>query len=79
MIKRERERKGFWNQVEKKKKKQRKKRVGWRQEWVYMCGEEKIKEKKTVWMKERKNNTKNKKLQFRNATTIFSQYFHKKS
>ena len=44
-----------------------------------MCGEEKIKEKKTVWMKERKNNTKNKKLQFRNATTIFSQYFHKKS
>ena len=72
MIKRERERKGFWNQVEKKKKKQRKKWVGWRQEWVYMCGEEKIKEKKTVWMKERKNNTKNKKLQFRNATTIFS-------
>ena len=32
----------------------------------------KNKRKKNVWMKERKNNTKNKKLQFRNATTIFS-------
>ena len=29
--------------------------------------------KKNIWIKEMKNNIKNKKLQFKNATTIFSQ------
>ena len=33
----------------------------------------KRKKKRNVWMKERKNNIKNKKSQFRNATTIFLQ------
>ena len=37
-----------------------------------MCGGEKTR-KKNVWMKERKNNIKNKKSQLRNAITIFSQ------
>ena len=36
-----------------------------------MCVEEKKQEKKNVWMKERKNNIKNKKSQLRNATTIY--------
>ena len=31
------------------------------------------KKKKNIWIKEMKNNIKNKKLQFKNATTIFSQ------
>ena len=38
-----------------------------------MCGGEKTKKKKNVWMKERKNNIKNKKSQLRNVITIFSQ------
>ena len=44
----------------------------------YTCVVDKKQEKKkrkkkgNIWMKERKNNTKNKKLQFRNATTMFS-------
>ena len=62
---RKKERERFQNKVQKEKVE--KKRGGWRYEWVYVCGE-----KKMVWMKER-NNIKNKKLQFRNTTTIFSQ------
>ena len=31
------------------------------------------KKEKYIWIKEMKNNIKNKKLQFKNATTIFSQ------
>ena len=72
----------FWNQVEKEKGKQKKERVGERKrererEWVYVCCGEKTrgKKKRNVWMKEGKNNIKNKKWQFKNAT----QYFHNKS
>ena len=35
----------FWNQVEKEKEVE-KKRGGWSQEWVYVCGGEKTREKK---------------------------------
>ena len=52
----------FWNQVEKEKEVE-KKRGGWRQEWVYVCGGEKTREKKKKKRMDgrKKNNIKNKK------------------
>ena len=72
----------FWNQVEKEKENRKKRELEKERErereWVYVCCGEKTrgkKKKRNVWMKEGKNNIKNKKWQFKNAT----QYFHNKS
>ena len=70
---RKKERRRFWNEVEsREKKKEGMEIMGIRVWWRKI--KRKKKEKGNIWMIERKK----RKIQFRNATTIFLQYFHNK-
>ena len=70
---RKKEKGRFWNEVEsREKKKERMEIMGIRVWWRKIKRKEK--EKGNIWMIERKKG----KIQFRNATTIFLQYFHNK-